>query len=163
VCGFLAGAALAACSRPSTDAVAFDTTLSTQEVMAHVINPAAVAAWDRAGTVENAEGITDLAPDTEEEWLLAENEASTVAEGGNLLLLPDRVRKLTDDDHDWITFARNLTTQALALRTATTDRDKDKMFETGGKLYEACVACHEKYLIPFLGEDGTTIAPKRND
>jgi len=128
--------------------------------MERIVDPAAVALWGRAGTVESAEGIVDLAPDTEDEWLLAENEAAVVAEAGNLLLMPDRVRKLNDKDADWTRYARQLTERALAVKTATALRNKEQMFDTGGKLYEVCVACHEKYYIPFLEEDESTAAPR---
>ena len=86
-----------------------------------------------------------------------------MAEGGNLLLLPDRVRSLADGDRDWSLYAKDLTDRALALKASTEARDKDRMFDDGGRLYEACVACHEKYYVPFLKEDETTAAPRRND
>ena len=84
--GFLV---LAACSKPPQP-IAFDTTLSTKDLMKHVIDPAAQGLWGRAGTIDTAAGTVDLAPDTEAEWKAAEAEAATVAEAGNLLLVPGR-------------------------------------------------------------------------
>jgi hypothetical protein len=36
------------------------------------------------------------------------------------------------------------------------------MFDTGGELYQACVACHDKYYVPFLkdGEGANPDAPR---
>lgn len=149
-----------ACSKPASP-IAFDTTLSTKELMKHVIDPAAIALWGRAGTMETDKGTVDLAPDTEEEWAAAEHEAAVVAEGGNLLLTPGRAHSYPiKDGKNWTKFAAQMTKQALAVKIATAARDKDKMFETGGDLYQTCVACHEQYYIPFLKEGETTAAPK---
>jgi hypothetical protein len=115
-------------------------------------------------------GVVDLAPDTPEEWAAAESEATIVAEGGNLLLLPGRVRVILDkedepdpaDGGDWTKFSLEMTKRALAVKAATAARDKEKMFETGGELYQACVACHDKYYVPFLeeGESPNPDAPR---
>jgi hypothetical protein len=161
-------ASLAACSEPVAD-LSFDTTLSTQQLMKHVVDPAAVAVWKRQGwDIVDDEEIS-LAPDTEDEWTAAENEAAIVAEAGNLLVLPGRVRVLEGKDGkpsetdkgDWSKFAGAMTREALALKTAIAARDEQRMFATGGALYQACVACHEKYYVPFLGEDVTTRAPTK--
>ena len=151
---------LCACSKPPTQ---FDTRLETKEVMAHIVNPAAVALWNRAGDWTDAEGTHDLAPVTDDEWFAGESEAAIVAEAGNLLLIPERVRRLGDNDTDWTTFAQRLSARASDVMKATEDRNKEAMFDAGGKLYEVCVSCHEKYYIPFLKDDETTAAPRRND
>jgi hypothetical protein len=157
----VSGLALVACSPDdSAPQPEFHMQLTTTEVMAHVIDPAAWGLWGRAGTITDEEGETSLTPDTEEEWAAAENEAAIVAEAGNLLQLPGRIRILEEDDKgDWSRFARQLSERALEVLAATEARDADLMFEAGGRLYEACVACHEKYYVPFLEEDETTPAP----
>jgi hypothetical protein len=160
--GIAAAVVLTACGEPRVEQpkVEFQTKLTTLEVMAHVVDPAAWGLWGRAGTVTNEEGETSLTPDTEEEWAAAENEAAIVAEAGNLLQLPSRIRVLEEDDNgDWPKFAQQLSQSALEVLAATEQRDPDLMFETGGRLYEACVACHEKYYVPFLKEEQTTPAP----
>jgi hypothetical protein len=159
-------AGLAACS-PQAAETPFDTTLSTKDLMLHVIDPAAVGLWGRAGEMQTANGeIVDLAPDTDQEWKSAESEAAIVAEAGNLLILPERVRVLKDakgqpekaDGGDWTKFALEMTQKALAVKAATAARDKAKMFDAGGELYQACVACHDRYYVPFL-EEGTSPNP----
>jgi hypothetical protein len=162
-------AGLAACSEPAAD-LSFETTLSTQQLMKHVVDPAAVAVWKRQGwDVVDGDEIS-LAPDTEEEWAAAENEAAIVAEAGNLLVLPGRVQVLEgrdgkpseNDRGDWTKYAHDMSKQALALKAAIAARDEERMFATGGDLYQACVACHEKYYVPFLKDDETTRAPTRD-
>lgn len=158
----VAGLVLAACSprEPAAAQPEFHTQLTTIEVMAHVVDPAAWGLWGRAGTITNEEGETSLTPDTEEEWAAAENEAAIVAEAGNLLQLPGRIRVIEENDNgDWPRFAKQLSVRALEVLAATEQRDPDLMFEAGGRLYEACVACHEKYYVPFLQENQTTPAP----
>jgi hypothetical protein len=156
------GGVSAACSPKPEPPPPYDTALATKEVMRHVIEPAAQGLWSRAGEFTTDKGVESLTPDTDEEWLAAENEATTVAEAGNLLMLPARVRHIMDpktgkvsikDGGDWVKFAQNLSIRARAARDAVKARDPDRMFETGGEMYQACVSCHEKYYIPFLKPD----------
>jgi cytochrome c556 len=149
--------ALAACSGKPADA-AFDTTLSRQQVMKHVINPAALLLWARVEMNGADTGPAYLTPATEADWLAAENEAAIVAEGGNMLLLPGRA-VLAGESDDWKKFARALTTKALAVKTATAARDGEKMFQAGADLYQACSDCHAKYYIPYLKPDGSFVPP----
>ncbi len=147
----LASASLvAACSKAAPPA-SYNTTLSTKEVMNRVINPAAVALWDNSGTIETLKGTTSKLPTTDDAWTAVENDAAIVAEGGNLMLLPGRVRKLDPKDEDWTKFTHQMIDLALAEKQAVAARDGDKMFNVGAKLYDdGCTACHQKYLIPFL-------------
>lgn len=159
-CDWLVLCALFAASCSRSDGVAdFDTTLSTQQVMKHVIDPAAIALWGRAGSMETEHGTVYLTPETEADWAAAEHEAAIVAEGGNLLLLPGRGLRLGASDNDWARFARDLTRAALAVKAATAKRDADRMFKAGGELYQVCTDCHEKYYGPFLKPDGTFVPP----
>ncbi len=116
-----------------------------------VIDPAATALWDKAGSIDTLQGTIIKTPTTEEGWLAAEQEAATVVEGGNLILLPARVRKLNPKDEDWTKFANKMIELGLAEKAAVEAKDGQKMFDIGGRLYEeACTACHTKYLVPFL-------------
>jgi hypothetical protein len=67
ICAVLA----ASCSRSEAGGQ-FDTSLSTQQVMKHVIDPAAIALWGRAGSIETEKGTVYLTPETEEDWAAAE-------------------------------------------------------------------------------------------
>ena len=150
----VAGLCLAACTPPEPEArTEFDMTLTVPELMAHVIDPAAQGVWSRAGWFIDESGESELFPAIEAEWAAAANAAAMVIEGGNMLLLPERVRVLAENDNgDWTKFAKTLSERALVVMRATEDRDTQAMFDAGGELYQACVACHEKYYVPFLQE-----------
>ena len=154
----------------------YNTKLEVKEVMGHVIDFGAQAFWHSAGFIDTAEGTRSLTPSTEEGWLTAQSGAATVAEGANLLMLPDRAR----DNGDWIKFARQLSERSLegmaaadageaawrAIEAAKAAGGSTKeaeaqlvtaetaMFDKGGQMYEVCTTCHEKYLLPFLDEEG---------
>ena len=139
---------LAACSGPGGSGapagVKFDTTLPMSEFMAHVVDPAAQAYWKGAGVELTDAGETDLSPKDEEGWEALVTAASTVAEAGNALQLPDRARP---PEAEWNRLAQEMTARAFDARKAADARDKQAVFDTGGRLYETCVACHAKYVI----------------
>ena len=132
---------LAACSREKP-APRYETQLQVREVMDHVLDPAARAFWASSGTIITAAGDTDLSPTTDAGWMAAENAAATVAESGNLLMLPGRAR----DEGAWLADARALTRSGLAAKQAAETRNRTAMFATGGQIYQACTACHRRYL-----------------
>lgn len=131
---------LASCSKE--DKTAYKIDLPIKEVMGHVVDPAAWTFWRSSGFIDTAEGTVNLTPTTEEGWLAAETGAATLAESANLLMLPGR--RL--DDGDWMKYSAQLYDAAIAGRQAAIDQDEVKMFETGGKIYEVCTACHGKYI-----------------
>jgi mono/diheme cytochrome c family protein len=69
--------------------------------------------------------------------------AAIVAETGNLLMLPGRAA-----GPDWIAYAQGLHTTARQALAAAEARDADALFEAGGQIYQACVACHAQYWLP---------------
>lgn len=144
VAGLLAGCSKQAAEQP------YNVELPMNELMGHVIDPAAFQFWRASGSEITEEGTKSLTPTTDEGWEIAENGAATVAEAGNLLLLPGRAR----EEEDWVRMSKAMTAAALEARAAAMAKDEAKMFETGGKLYETCVACHEKYVAPFIDADG---------
>lgn len=120
------------------------TGLDMQELMIHVVDPAAFAFWRGSGWEITEAGERDLSPTTEEEWKVVEDGAATVAEAGNLLMLPGRPR---EPAAEWNRYAKLLTERALEAKAAAERKDKQAVFDTGGRLYEACVACHDKFVI----------------
>lgn len=117
--------------------------------MQRVIDPTAISLWNRSGDVIGANGAVSKLPTQDAGWTLAENEAATLIEAGNLLLLPDRVQRLKPGDNGWSDAARRMIEAAASLKAATVKRSEDDIMRTGGELYDACTACHSKYLIPF--------------
>jgi hypothetical protein len=49
---------------------------------------------------------------------------------------------------DWIAYARGLHATGRQAMAAAEARDADALFEAGGQLYQACVACHTRYWVP---------------
>jgi hypothetical protein len=143
---------LAAC-QPEAKPTPFDLTHDIDELMQEVIDPAAKSMWAHVGWRLTEEGVVAFYPQSETEWRRAANDASILAETGNLLLIPGRIRVLRDDNDkplpsdngDWVRYATEMTTRALEVKQATIARDNRQMFAAGAEVYKTCLACHEKY------------------
>lgn len=140
--GLTAVLLLTSCEKPKPSH--YDTSLPVIEVMDHLIDPGAWAFWRASGEVTDEAGSKSLTPTTEEGWLAAENGAVQVAEGGNLLLLPGRVR-----DEEWIRLSKKLTQDGLEAKAAVEAKDSQRMFVAGAEMFKTCKACHAKY-VPAL-------------
>lgn len=139
---------LVGCTPPKKveEGAKFNTTLPVKEVMGHDIDVGAQKFWCASGDVVSAKGTISRAPTTEKGWEDAVSGATILAEGGNLLMLPERAR----DNGDWMKFAARLNAEAMVGRAAAEAHDVDKVFESGGKIYQVCTDCHAKYLLPFI-------------
>ena len=111
-----------------------------RQTMAWILDPAADVIWDSAGTIITAEGQTERSPTTDEGWDNVRNHAAIVAETGNLLMMPGRA-----GGADWIAYARALQAAGERAMAAAEARNADALFDAGGELYQACVACHATY------------------
>lgn len=124
---------------PAT-ALPFETVTDIRQTMEWILDPAVDVIWDSAGTIITAEGSTELAPTTDDGWNAVLHASATLAEAGNLLMLPGRAA-----GDDWIGYAQQLTAASkLALRAAQ-ERDADALFAAGGEIYLVCRACHSQY------------------
>ncbi len=140
------GLALAGCSKPQSQAQSqarYDTSLDMKEIMGHLVDPGSWAFWRATGTVETADGEKSNAPTTEEGWEAAESGATEVMEAGNILLLPGYSRGPEFD-----AFAQDLIAKGKAAREAAEAKDPKRMFDTGAAMYQVCVNCHAKYVMP---------------
>jgi hypothetical protein len=154
-----AAAALAACSpqkpaAPKAQAtpVKYNTDIPMNEIMGDIIDPAAWTYWRASGTEVTAKGERDLSPTKDDDWIPVENAAGVLVEAGNLLQLPGRARP---PEAEWNRYAQQLTERAMAARVAAEKHDKKGVFDEGGRVYEVCTACHEKYVIqPELKSEG---------
>ena len=115
--------------------------------MMSVIEPAADVYWDAVGTIEDAKGVHHVAPATEEAWAAVVNSAYVVAEGGNLLMMPGRAR----DNGDWMKFSQALIDVGQRAIKAAESKNTQAVFDVGAEVYDACVACHAKYMPPQAG------------
>jgi len=135
---------LAACGQGSEQqASPFKPTASIHEFMVWGLEPAADVLWDNAGYVITDEGEQDLQPTTQEGWDHVRNAATTVAESGNLLMMPGYAA----DQADWIEYSAGLVAAGIRAREAAQAKDADALFQAGANLYSVCLACHNRYII----------------
>ena len=104
--------------------------------------------WDNAGYVITDAGEQDLQPTTQEGWDVVRNAATVVAEGGNLLMMPDYAA----DSGAWMEYAAGLTAAGISARDAAIAKDADALFQAGANLYSVCLACHNRYIIQAEGQ-----------
>ncbi|HEY8617228.1 hypothetical protein [Phenylobacterium sp.] len=138
----LAVVVLAACALPAASQPAQAPLLSVKEVMRHVLNPAAERFWKGSGSVSTEAGVEERAPTSDAAWAEMADAAAVVQESGNLLLMEGR----RPPEEAWTRYARQLAEAGAAGMAAARAKDPDKVFETGGEIYNACFACHARYI-----------------
>lgn len=126
----------------SSQTAEIESSLSSDELMHLVIEPAADVLWDSAGWIMTLEGETSLVPTTDEEWYAVESAAGTIIASGDLLKIP---YPSEDRGGLWSDFADQLTQQGRVAQEAILNRDGDALFEAGATLYQSCVQCHNVY------------------
>ncbi|HUP51243.1 MAG TPA: hypothetical protein VM198_02110 [Longimicrobiales bacterium] len=182
-CAAAAAAVLAsACGSepPATDSpvatVGYRATATIEELMRHVIDPAADAIWESVVTEVTAEGVTEYAPETVEEWAALRGQAITLVEATNLLMMPGRrvaapesrselpgvdlepeeiEALLAQDRTAWTQFVGVLHASGLTVLEAIDRRDVDALLVAGDGLDLACENCHLRYWYPSLTEEDT--------
>ena len=80
-------------------------------------------------------------PADEKDWAAARRAAVTLAESGNLLLMPDRAR----DAGEWTRDARILADAGAAAYKAAQAKDAKALAAAAESLDAACTACHKQY------------------
>ncbi len=81
------------------------------------------------------------APKNQQEWNEMANNALTLAESGNLLMMPARAR----DNDKWMADAKLLVDAGAAAYKAAQAKDADGLVALGDQLNTACVQCHMDY------------------
>ena len=147
----LAGGLLAfGCNRPPPAAPPpLRPIADVKQLMKSILEPAADEYWDAVGTIEDAKGVVHVAPATEEEWAAVVNSAYVVTEGGNLLMMTGRAK----DSGDWMKLSQALIDVGQRAIKAAESKNTQAVFDAGAEVYEACVACHAKYMPPQAGSN----------
>jgi hypothetical protein len=112
---------------------------SVDQLMDAIIIPSSQHVFD---AVVYVNGQLEQSPKSDDDWFRIQMSALAVAEAGNLLMLPPRAK----DGGEWLTFSRALTDSAYRVAQAAEAKNLDLVLQTGGEMYNACTACHEKYL-----------------
>lgn len=81
-------------------------------------------------------------PKTDEEWATLQNNVLTLAEAGNLLLVPGRAK----DQGEWVKNAKALIDTGSQAFKAANAKDAKALETIGDKIDETCESCHAKYL-----------------
>jgi len=141
-----------------------------------IIDPSADVLWDSVAYIATTKGIEDRQPRTDDEWKKVRYGAITLIEGANLLSMPGRrvagdpadgtppaggasvgtgelthaeIQQRIDSSHAaFVQFARNLQDAGLKALAAIAAKDATALMDAGGRIDEACEACHVTYWYP---------------
>jgi hypothetical protein len=142
---------------------------SIKDLMESVIDPSADALWGAAGTIVDKQGIQDLSPKTQEEWLNVRRAAVRIIEGGNLLMMPGReaapvgtkseapgveleppeiAALIKKKRKSFDAFAKALQALGLEALRASEAKNTDLLQEIGGRMENVCEGCHQTFWYP---------------
>lgn len=134
---------LVSCTQETADELPVQAVGDMHDTMTWVLDPAADVVWGSSGWIITAEGEHDLTPTTEEGWNQVRHSAAVLAESGNLMLMPHLVPETNAEA--WTEFSHGMTRVAQQAMAAVDAKDSAALFETGGHLYNVCLACHQIY------------------
>ena len=144
-------------------------TATIKDIMDSMVDPSAEFLFESVVTIADENGVTEKAPQTDEEWKEVRNRAITLLEAPNLLVMngrkvaqpgekpqrpeielaPDEIQRLVDADRGrFVNHARALQNAAMLLLKATDNRDKKALFDGLTEIDKACENCHLEYWYP---------------
>lgn len=129
---------LSACTAPGPPLKPVATVM---QIMEGTVHPSAEVVFESVGTIITASGTEEIAPKNNEEWTNVWNNAVTLAEAGNLLMIGDRPK----DMDEWMKRAQALRDAGVLAMKAAEAKDPEALFSAGGTVYEACEGCHYRY------------------
>jgi hypothetical protein len=80
-------------------------------------------------------------PKDENEWAAARRDAMTLAESGNLLTMPGRMR----DQGDWMTHVKMLADVGTSAYKAAEEKNIKALAAVAAPLDASCTSCHKQY------------------
>lgn len=81
------------------------------------------------------------APKNDVDWKILKQNAITLAEAGNLLMMPSRAR----DQENWMKDAKLMVDAGAAAYKAAQAKDLEAVIALNDQLYTSCVTCHQQY------------------
>lgn len=123
----------------------FNPTTNMMNLMNWIIEPMADVIWLNSGWEITAEGERELFPRNDEEWQKLVDASAALAESGNLLMIPGRAGTPAEKAADWDAYSQAMIDTGNLLLKAAQEQDKQAIFDLGGRLYQVCVACHNRY------------------
>lgn len=143
--GFLllsAGTIVSGGCNKTPDPPPFKPVVDVKLLMEGIVDPSADLIWESSGTIVESTGVVERKPKDDEEWTNVRNRAMMVAEAGNLLMMAPRAK----DTGDWMKYSQEMIDTGTAAMRAAEAKDVEKLFATGGQLYQACTDCHQNYI-----------------
>ena len=137
--------------------------------MESIIDPSADALWTAVGSVADKEGIRDLSPKTQEEWLDLHRAAIRIIEGGNLLMMPGReaaaagtkseapgvelepaeiTTLIKKNRRNFNSFAKALQLLGVEALRASDSKNAGLLIDIGGQMENVCEGCHQTFWYP---------------
>jgi hypothetical protein len=150
----LAGIMLAACgggdtsseapaaTAPAAPATPYKPVATVLDLMRSSVTLSAETYWESVSVVVDFDGVHENMPETDLEWIEVWAAAMTLAESGNLLMMPPRA----PDQGDWIRISTDLGDVGLRAAQIAQARDFEGMLEIGEEIYNVCVECHRTYV-----------------
>ena len=140
--GFVvAGARATRMAAPVEETLVMTPVASIRQICTGIVEPAAMVVYNAVGTIIDIDGITEIAPQNDEEWAVVANGAAALAESGNLFLLGDRAV----DDGDWVTITRALIEAGTTALHAAEAQDVEGILAIGADINTTCDDCHAQY------------------
>jgi hypothetical protein len=115
---------------------------SMAELMRGTITFAAEDYWGSVSIVVDANGITENVPETDDEWLEVWAAAMTLAESGNLLMMPPRAFEV----EAWMRMSEALVDVGVQAAQAAEAKDYEAVLEVGEQIYNVCLDCHQRFV-----------------
>jgi hypothetical protein len=142
---------------------------SIRDIMESIIDPSADALWGASGTIVDKEGIHELFPKTQEEWLDVRRAAVRIIEGGNLLMMPGReaapagtkseapgvelepaqiTALIKKNRRNFNAFAKALQVLGLEALRASDAKNTVLLLDIGARMENVCESCHQMFWYP---------------
>jgi len=162
--------AIGGCAKaPPPPEPSLPTTATIKDIMESMVDPSADFLFESIVTVADEKGITEKAPETDEEWHEVRDRAITLVEAPNLIVMegrmvarpgakaeeprvelePGQIQKLINADRPrFIDRAKALQDAATVALSAIDHKDKKALFEALTEIDKACENCHLEYWYP---------------
>jgi hypothetical protein len=143
--------------------------LSIKEIMESVVDPSADTLWGAVGTVLDKDGVHEMLPKTQEEWLDVRRAAVRIVEGANLLMMPSReaappgtgseapgveleppemTALIKKNQKGFEAFARALQAVGVEALRAADSKDVPQLMDVGARMENVCESCHQTFWYP---------------
>jgi hypothetical protein len=142
---------------------------SIKDLMESIIDPSADTLWGAVGTVVDREGVHELLPKKQEEWLDVRRAAIRMIEGATLLMMPDReaapagtksevpgvelepaqmTALIRKKRKSFDAFAKALQGLGVEALQASDTKNADLLMDVGARMENVCESCHATFWYP---------------